>query len=117
MVVFAAALCEGAIEFVLMPFLDTLKGKVPEALRVGLVQLISAVVGVVIAYSFGLGLFCWLCQIANVSFTERLTGTDNVLTGVTIGRGSNYVHLLVKRFIVSTEEKQARVAAYNRAPP
>ena len=116
MIVFAAAMCEGAIEFVVMPFLDTLKGHISETVRIGIVQLISAVAGVAIAYTFDLGLFCWLAGVAGVGFSERLAGSDNLLTGIAIGRGSNYVHLLVKRFIVSTEEKQARIDALARAP-
>lgn len=101
LIVFAAAVGEGINEFFFLPWFDGLKGKLNETVRVQIMRLWSGAVGVGIAWELGLSIFALL----GAELRHPMMG--HVLTGLLIGRGSNWVHELIKRFIVETKVKEA----------
>jgi len=99
LVILAAAVDEGVIEFIISPVLeifaktkDTEENK-PQ--RTVILNGLSAILGVLIAVNFSIGLFVLL------GGSERFAGVDQVLTGVLVGRGSNYIHGFVEKFIIN----------------
>jgi len=98
--VLAAAVGEGINEFFFIPWLDMAKGKWNEVVRVQLARIWSGLVGVAIAWELGLSIFALL----GVEPLHPIMGY--VLTGLLIGRGSNYVHEFINRFVTATQEKQ-----------
>ena len=91
-VLFAATAGEGAIEFVISPIFDWLSISVKP--RVVLFNIISAGLGVFLANNFHIGVFAFLgAEMENVM-------VDFVITGILIGRGSNYIHGIIKQFIL-----------------
>lgn len=99
LIVFAAATGEGVNEFFFLPWLDGLKDKINETVRVQAMRLWSGLVGVGIAWELNLDVFALL----GGELRHPLAG--NILTGLLIGRGSNWVHELLKRFITETQIK------------
>ena len=100
-IVFAAATGEGINEFFFLPWLDGLKDKWNETVVVQIMRLWSGLVGVGIAWELNLNIFALL----EADMRHPLMG--NILTGLLIGRGSNYVHELINRFIANTNLKVA----------
>lgn len=105
LIVFAATTGEGINEFFFLPWLDGLKDKWNETVRIQVMRLWSGLVGVGIAWELNLNVFALL----NADLRHPLMG--NVLTGLLIGRGSNWVHELLKRFIAETDLKTAQFVA------
>ena len=111
LIVFAAAVGEGINEFFFLPWFDGLKDKprVSETVRVQIMRVWSGLVGIAIAWELGLDIFALL----GGALQHPVVG--NILTGLLIGRGSNFVHELLKRFIAETDLKTAQfVAAFNK---
>lgn len=104
LIVFAAAVGEGINEFFFLPWFDGLKDKLNETVRVQIMRLWSGAVGVGIAWELGLSIFALL------GATLRHPTMGYVLTGLLIGRGSNWVHELLKRFVAETQLKVAEAS-------
>jgi hypothetical protein len=102
LIILAAAVGEGVIEFLPVPILDKFIPNIEanRPVRTVILNILSAVLGVGIAVNFGLGLFSLL------GAAGHLGAMDEVLTGVLVGRGSNYVHNFVEKFIISQTEKK-----------
>lgn len=98
LIVLGAAVGEGINEFFFLPWLDLAKGKLNEVTRIQLARLWSGVVGVVLAFELALDVFALL------GAAIRHEWVGYVLTGLLIGRGSNYVHDLLKRYITQPEQ-------------
>lgn len=98
----AAAVGEGINEFFFLPWFDGLK--VPEGetskrsrwcetVRIQCMRLWSGAVGIFIAWQLSLEIFGML----GATLVWPVAGY--VLTGLVVGRGSNYLHELLKRYI------------------
>ena len=112
MIIFAAAAGEGIIEFLIAPVVTLLFGKEEQlALRTIINNLASALLGVLLAIG------CNLCAFSIFQAVETLPFLDNVITGLLIGRGSNWVHNLFKRFLVDMQEKLAAIEATKNEVP
>lgn len=98
-IVLAAAVGEGINEFFFLPWLDILKGKWNETARVQVMRLWSGLVGIAIAWELGLDIFSLL----NVQPLHVAAGW--ILTGLLLGRGSNWIHELIKSFVLSNQVK------------
>jgi len=99
LVLLAAVVGEGTIEFLVAPLVRMWirsEDDVAREARTIVLNSLSGVLGVLIAFTFNLGLFTALGGEA------RWAEIDLVLTGVMIGRGSNYAHVLLKRFMTQT---------------
>ena len=96
-IVLAAVAGDGINEFFFFPWLDTLKGKLNEIIRVQILRIWSGLIGVGIAWQFDLDIFRLLENPAK----NPLVGI--VITGLLLGRGSNYIHELLKRFLLGNE--------------
>lgn len=59
---------------------------------------VAAAVGVVMAFIYRLDLVYLLAQLLELKWEPNVVGF--ILTGLAIGRGSNYIHDLVTRFFV-----------------
>lgn len=104
LIVLAAAVGEGIIEFIPVPLLNLILPKSgwqePEIhdrnsmLRTCILNTLSAILGVGIALNFNLGVFGLL------GATGQIRVLDSILTGILIGRGSNYAHGFIKRFVM-----------------
>jgi len=115
LIIFAAAVGEAVIEFIPAPLVDLALPKfepdeveekvrkVREKVRTVIFNLLSAILGVGIAFTFGSRLFEMLGAVRN------FVGVDEVLTGIMIGRGSNFVHGLLKRFFLTITDKLERI--------
>ena len=101
-IIVAATVGEAINEFLFMPIFDLLKGRIDEGLRTIAVRLWSGLVGVGLALEFGLGLFALLDMQAFHPWA------DQVVTGLLIGRGSNYVHELVNKLVAGTAKRLKR---------
>lgn len=99
LIVLAAGVGEGIIEFIPVPVLNVVMpdSERNRTRRTFVLNLLSALLGVGIALNFRLGVFALL------GATGQLAVLDPVLTGILIGRGSNYAHGFIKRFVM---EKQ-----------
>ena len=100
LVVFAAAAGEGLIEFLIAPLVELLlplEGQLK--LRTFINNLVSAVLGVLLGIGFNLRAFGLL------GGAEVIPHLDNIITGLLIGRGSNWVHELFKRFLTTETPK------------
>ena len=100
---FAAFVGESIIEFLVAPYLDLLKERINETVRVQLLRSLSATLGVFIAWEFNFALFALL----GINAQHPLA--DIVLTGILFGRGSNWVHGMLTRFFLGVEEEKLRV--------
>jgi len=94
LIVLAAAVGEGVNEFFFLPWLDGAKGKWHETVRVQVCRLWSGAVGVAIAWELQLDVFSLL------DARPRHAMFGFALTGLLIGRGANWVHDLIKRFVL-----------------
>jgi len=100
-IVFAAAVGEGINEFFFLPWFDLLKtseedkskNRWREIVRVQVMRLWSGLIGILIA----LGLNICVFSLLGAEFRPLVAGT--ILTGLLIGRGSNWVHELLKKFV------------------
>lgn len=99
LVLLAAGVGEGVIEFIVSPLLNLFKctKDIPEnlPLRTMILNSASALLGVLISLNFGIGVFVLLGGV------DRFTHLDQILTGILVGRGSNYIHSLVEKFILN----------------
>lgn len=95
LVVLAAAVGEGVIEFIPVPLLNLTTCS--DKIRTAILNTLSALLGVGIALNFQLGLFSLL------GGTGTFAVVDPVLTGILVGRGSNYIHGFIKKFIINKE--------------
>ncbi len=106
--VLSAAVGEAVIEFLLSPLLDLVlntKGWLGVddhdsrvQVRTVIFNCASAILGVLIAINFGLGLF------AVLGTGGVVPDVDFVLTGIVVGRGSNFMHGFVNRYLFKKEE-------------
>lgn len=111
LIVFAAAVGEGINEFFVLPWFDFLKLDEPEeetseerkrrlwreTVRVQLMRLWSGAVGVFIILGLGVCVFSLL----GAQFEPPIVG--RILTGLLVGRGSNWIHELLKKFVNSVK--------------
>jgi hypothetical protein len=90
-----AALAEGLVEYLVAPWLEGLKGATEklENVRVMALRYISALVGIGLSLVYGADLLAIFGVEAGVPYV------GSVLTGVLIGRGSNYVHDFVGKWL------------------
>jgi len=106
LIILAAAVGEGINEFFFLPWFDPLKepegekAKWRETVRVQLMRLWSGLIGIGIAWELNLLVFSLLGAHLKHPLVE------NVLTGLLIGRGSNWVHEFLKKFALSLRDKQ-----------
>ena len=105
-IVLAAAVGEGINEFFFLPWLDAVKGKWNETVRVQVMRLWSGLVGIGIAYELSLDIFSLL----NVQPIHAAAGW--ILTGLLLGRGSNWIHELIKSLILSNQVKAENVTRF-----
>lgn len=103
LVIFAAAVGEAVCEFLFMPIFDKLQkvGWLDADFTVLAQQWWSALVGVAIAYELSLDVFVLL----GGAVLHPWVGW--VFTGCIIGRGSNFVHDLLKRQVLENELRAA----------
>lgn len=113
LIVFAAAVGEGINEFFFLPWFDGFKQPEKpdeseeerkkrlwrETVRVQLMRLWSGFVGIFIAWELSLLVFSLL------GAHLRHPLVENILTGLLIGRGSNWIHELLKKFVNSVKDK------------
>lgn len=93
LLLFAAAVGEGINEFFFLPWLDPFKEKMNEIVRVQILRLWSGLVGILIAWQLSLNIF----ELLGATLVWPVMGF--ILTGLLLGRGSNYLHDLLKRYI------------------
>ena len=107
-IVLAAGAGEGIIEFLPAPIIRALFPKEDEqnAIRGIILNTLSAVLGVGLALNFNLSVFSMLGAEGN------MTWAGQVVTGVLLGRGSNYMHALIKRFTIESELRVEELRAY-----
>jgi len=98
-ILFAAAVGEAVIEFLLVPVVDLFIHKTETKIRTVIFNSLSGLLGVGIAFTFSLCLFQMLGAVSN------FIGVDEVLTGIVIGRGSNFAHGLLKKYFLSITER------------
>ena len=98
--VLAAAVGEGINEFFFIPWLDLLRDEWNETVRIQIARIWSGLVGVAIAWELSLSIFALL------GVELRHPVVSYVLTGLLIGRGSNYIHEFVNRFVAETYQKK-----------
>jgi len=95
LVILAAAIGEGIIEFIPVPILNLfISPGTNKRVRTVVLNTLSALLGVGLALNFNLGLFSLL------GASGSITCVDSVVTGILIGRGSNYAHGFIKSFII-----------------
>lgn len=107
LIFFAATVSEAVIEFLVTPILDAVMPKeIPKNLKLRTVVFnwLSAIFGVVIAVGFHLETFRLL------GGAGRYAYIDQVLTGILLGRGANFVHTLIQTFLLKQEEKRVAIA-------
>ena len=100
LVLFASVINEAVNEFFFTPFLDLLRDRIDETVRVQIIRLWSGIVGIGIAYEFQLMLF------AMMGTGALHPWADIALTGLLLGRGSNFIHDLLKRFVLGNEDRE-----------
>jgi len=98
LIVFCAFVGESINEFLIAPFMDLLKGRINDTLRQQAMRWWSALVGVGIAYEFRLDAFALL----DAQAVHPIAGV--ILTGALLGRGSNWIHEMLNRFVLRNEE-------------
>ncbi len=103
-IVFAAAVGEGINEFFVLPWLDAVKGRWNETARIQVYRMWSGLVGVGIAWELNLDVFALL----SANPLHPIVG--NILTGLLLGRGSNWLHELLKKFVLSNELRKTDLA-------
>jgi len=101
--ILAAAIVEGVVEFVFSPAMEAMFPKDEEGnarLRTLLLTFIAIVLGISIALDYGFGL------LKTFNLPVKFPILDNILTGILIGRGSNFMHQFVSKFIPATENRR-----------
>lgn len=98
-ILFAAAVGEAVIEFIVAPVVGLFVTKEKLKVRTVIFNSLSGLLGVGIAFTFSLCLFKMLGAMSN------FMGVDEILTGIVIGRGSNFAHGLLKKYFLSITEK------------
>jgi hypothetical protein len=101
-IVLAAGAGEGIIEFIPAPIVRALwpgEGEKQNNIRTIILNTLSALLGVAIALNFQLSAFSLLGAEGNMVWVGQ------VVTGVLLGRGSNYIHAFIKRFVIDNELK------------
>ena len=98
-ILFAAAVGEAVIEFLVAPVVDLFVTKEKLKVRTVVFNSLSGLLGVGIAFTFSLQLFTMLGAVSN------FVGVDEVLSGIVIGRGSNFAHGLLKKYFLSVTNK------------
>ncbi len=93
-VILAAAAGEGIIEFIPVPIINLFLAPDEKKVRTVILNFLSALLGVGLAINFDLGLFALL------GAGGRMALVDAVVTGILIGRGSNYIHGFIKNYIL-----------------
>lgn len=98
-VLFVAFLVETLVEFVAGPIFD----KVPKlAPYKWTIMYVAIAVAMFAAFLYRLDLVFMLAQFLGVEEIPQTTyGT--IITGIAIGKGSNYLHDLIKRFFVKSD--------------
>lgn len=98
LILLGAAAGEGIIEFLVAPLFDMV---VPEnkSIRVFGLNLSSAILGLLLAFGFRFGIFTLF------GAEEAIPYMDQVVTGLLMGRGSNWLHNLFKRFALDVQER------------
>lgn len=91
----AAVVGEGVVEYLIAPWFDWWKAKLmdqgkPDVIPGMLLRLCACAVGIIIAWQLQLMFFKLAFGVVALS-----PWFDIVVTGVAIGRGSNYVHELI----------------------
>lgn len=99
----AAFLGEAANEFLVAPFVDLLRDKVPEPLRQQIMRLWSAGVGILLAFELSLDIFGLLGTQA------RTPAFGMAFTGILIGRGSNWVHEMLKKLSLQVQDHEINI--------
>lgn len=107
LIIFAAFVGESINEFLFAPLFDLLKGKVNDTLRQQAMRAWSCLVGIFIAIEFSLDVFALL------SAGAMHTYVGFVLTGMLLGRGSNFIHDMLKRFVLRNEEIKQGISLFN----
>jgi hypothetical protein len=99
-IILSAAVGEGAIEFVVVPILNiwVADNEANRPLRTVILNWCSALLGVGIALNFRLTLWGLLQAQGTVPVVAQ------ALTGVLIGRGSNYIHGFVEKYLFKRPE-------------
>ena len=98
-VLFIAFLIETLVEFVTSPIFDKIPVLTPHK---WVVMYVAIAVAVFASFLYRLDLVFMLAQFLGVeSIPETIYGT--AITGVAIGKGSNYLHDLFKKFFVKSE--------------
>lgn len=100
LIVLAAAAGEGIIEFIPVPIIDLFLPAEEKRVRTVILNLLSALLGVGLAINFELSVFSLLGAQGNQALV------DAIVTGVLIGRGSNFIHGFIKNFIIQDEYKE-----------
>lgn len=92
LIIMGAVLVEALIEYV-KTIWNMIEAK---AYKTAITQLISILLGIFVAHSFGLQLFNWVVADMFSGFSLNRV-TDVILTGILISRGSNYTSDLIGR--------------------
>ena len=98
LIVFAAFVGESINEFLVAPLVDRLRGRLDEELRQIIMRWWSALAGVGIAFAFRLDVFLLL----DAQAAHPAIGV--VLTGLLLGRGSNWMHEMMKSFALRNRQ-------------
>lgn len=101
-ILFAAAMGESVCEFLFMPLIDLIAGKLGEEQKALLKRTWSAVVGVGIAFNYSLDLF------AVMGMRGLWPYLGIILTGTLVGRGSNALHGFIEKWIANAAIKKAQ---------
>ena len=107
-ILFAAAVGEAVIEFLLVPVVDLFVHKTETKVRTVIFNSLSGTLGVGIVFTFSLCLFKMLGAVSNFA------GVDEVLTGIVIGRGSNFAHGLLKKYFLSITKELEAIEFFKR---
>jgi hypothetical protein len=103
----AAVVGEGVVEFLIAPWFDwwkvwLMQQSKPDVIPGMLLRLCACAVGIVIAWQLQLAFFRFAFGVESLS-----PWFDIVITGVAIGRGSNYVHELLGKLQTELPVKAA----------
>ena len=105
LIIFAAAVGEAIIEFLVVPVVDLFwaSGEEHKKKRTVLLNFLSGSLGVGVAFIFRLAIFTLLGGVAtDIRY-------DYVLTGLLLGRGSNFVHTLLIKYYAGTMQAKLDV--------
>jgi hypothetical protein len=92
--VLAAVAGEAINELYFLPWMEAFKERMNEVVRVQLMRMWSGLVGILLALQLQ------LCIFSAVGVPMRQEWVGMVVTGLLIGRGSNYMHEFVKSWLI-----------------